>query len=240
MIAVLVLCLSACDPGGKDQFEDAVDAALTAYEVTSGEVQDVTEAKQNDLTGIADTTNFVPLKKYTDPAELCADYLEEYVTSVFTGSDFDINKYSSDSKLVEYTSQKYEFERRYHAKGGFGALNDLKIHTDEIFLSDTSEGVLWLKVPYEVSYGSSSAYGNIAYFEASENEEGFYELSMALDYGYGDSYLLSTQIHRKGISPPLDIDLDSGIEYARKSNEWNDVIQSEIDAMWSEAVSKVK
>lgn len=235
VIAALAVCLSGCGKTGEVVQENAVPStSQAAHEEVSGEAQEVTVPEQVISMEVAEAEDFTdtdPLKKYTDPAELCADYLEEYVTSVFTGSDFDIRQYSTDSKLVEYTSQKHEFERRYHTKGGFGTLHDLDIHTDEIF-QDETDGVLWLTVPYEVSYGQDSAYGIIAYFEAVRNEDGFYELSMALDKGYGDSYLLDVQIHRKGSSPPLDIDLDAGIEAARKSNEWNDVIQSEIAELY--------
>ena len=218
VIAALAVCISGCN-GGAEPSETVQEVSVPEQVISIK----VTEA--------GDFTDTVSLKKYTDPAELCTDYLTEYVTSVFTGSDFDIRQYSTDSKLIEYTSQKYEFERRYHEKGGFGTLHDLEIHSDEIF-QDETDGVLWLTVPYEVFCGQDSSYGIIAYFEAVKTEDGFYELAMALDKGYGDSSLLDVQVHRKGSKPPLYIDLDCGIEAARKSNEWNDVIQSEIAALY--------
>ena len=188
--------------------------------ITEQQVWDIAEsitfAPYDTASFIDDDPGADSHKEYSDPAELCADYLEEYINAVFTGSEFDIQKYSSDEKLVVYAQHKYVYERNHHSfEGGFGTLRDLVIHTDRISQGEKDDGTLWLTVPYEVSYGDDSAYGRAAYFEVSEKEDGSYELTIAVDFGYGDDYLINGASYEKQ-QPPFDIDLDVGIENARK------------------------
>lgn len=209
----------------------AYDKNLLVYIGIQFDIGAVTDEQLCDIAGSVkfvpyDTASFIDDdenadidsgREYADPAELCADYLEEYVMSVFTGSDFDIHKYSSESKLIEYVSLKHDYERNYREQRETmgDSLNELTIHTDSIYQDETPDGVLWLTVPYEVSYGHDSGYGRVAYFEASENEDGFYELTMAVEFGYGDNYLIGGAMYEKK-QPPFDIDIDEGIETARK------------------------